>query len=155
MGFEQNACSPWRKASSGLDRVGLGKSLRLDVGKSISMCAPLDEILPEDEAAKRGKAGQMKPFPRRGVRDTGADSELFSVHRLIQAAFFQDRFKRDALQLFVVALGQERFSVRRFHTSRSLPPITNSIAEIEHFVPMKMALAADLLAFAYFEVRGI
>ena len=28
-------------------------------------CAPLDEILPEDDTAKRGKAGQVEPATRR------------------------------------------------------------------------------------------
>jgi len=54
-GFEQNACSTRREASSGVVTGALGKVFRVD-GKAVLMGAPKNEILPEDDTMKDRKA---------------------------------------------------------------------------------------------------
>ena len=109
--------------------------------------APLDEILPKDNAAKGGKAVQMKPATRRRIGHAGADGKLLGVQGLIQTALFQDGFKRNALELLVLAFRQNCVSVERFHNGDSLNPTTDNIAENRGVVSLKMALAASLRAF--------
>ena len=53
---------------------------------------------------KDRKTWQMKPASRRGIGDAGADGKFLGVQGLIQTAFFQDGFERDALQLLVVPM---------------------------------------------------
>ena len=110
--------------------------------------APLNEILPEYYAAKGRKARQMNPAKRRRIGHTCADGKLLGVQGLIQTALFQDGFKRYALQLLVLPLSRDRFSVGRLHTSRRLNHIMNTISESNGNVPIKMALTVGLREFA-------
>ena len=70
---------------------------------SILAGAPLDEILPEDDAAKGRKPRQMKPATRRRVGNTGADGKLLHVERLVQPTLFQNIRQPDVTKLFLIA----------------------------------------------------
>ena len=100
-GFEQNPRSTRgeMKRAGNLTVAAGSRSTRF---RSVLFRPPLDEILPEHDAAKGRKSRQVEPVPRRRIRHPGADGELFGIHRLIRPALFHHRFKRDAVQLFVL-----------------------------------------------------
>ena len=96
--LEQYLCSTRRKATSALRSSLLGRAFRRS-RHSIVSCAPLNEVLPENDPLKDGKARQMKPVSCRRIRHTSADGKFLGVQCLIQTALLHDRVKSDALQL--------------------------------------------------------
>ena len=108
-GFEQNPRST-RGKMKGARNLTVAAGSRSTRFRPVLFRPPLDEILPEHDPTKGREARQVKPVPRRRIRYPGADGELFGIHRLIQPALFQHRFKRDAVQLLVFLSRVHNFS---------------------------------------------
>jgi hypothetical protein len=87
------------------------------VRNSILSCAPPNEVLPENDPVKHGKARQMKPVSGRRIRHASADGKFLGVQCLIQMALLHDRVKSDALQLPVRGRAFRRPCVACAHSS--------------------------------------
>jgi hypothetical protein len=51
--------------------------------KASVICSPLNEVLPEDDPMKYGKARKMEPATRRRIRDASTDGKFLGVQGLI------------------------------------------------------------------------
>ena len=66
---------------------------------------PQDKVLPEDDAAKGGKPGQVQPLARRCVRHSGEEGKLFGIKGLVELLLSVQCPQAESPQLFFMAHG--------------------------------------------------